>query len=103
MLWSFAKQAQLSLEVIESLGDDVKLVSTGRLAVYETSCLDNGEDVIKRLFVRAAEAGIDMGLSRFTNQDLSNTVSITKGITNILLCHMMIFIFHFLLMHIIFH
>eukprot|EP00578_Thalassiosira_sp_NH16_P000781 CAMPEP_0181141396 /NCGR_PEP_ID=MMETSP1071-20121207/35800_1 /TAXON_ID=35127 /ORGANISM="Thalassiosira sp., Strain NH16" /LENGTH=1329 /DNA_ID=CAMNT_0023228381 /DNA_START=239 /DNA_END=4228 /DNA_ORIENTATION=- len=73
-LWSFAKQAQLSLEVIEMLGDDVKLVSTGRLAVYETSCLDNGEDVIKRLFVRAAEAGIDMGLARFTNQDLSNTV-----------------------------
>jgi len=73
-LWSFAKQAQLSLEVIETLGDSVKLVSTGRLAVYETSNLDNGEDVIKRLFVRAAEAGIDMGLDRFTNQDLSNTV-----------------------------
>ncbi|KAL7552681.1 hypothetical protein ACHAWF_015917 [Thalassiosira exigua] len=73
-LWSFAKQAQLSLEVIESLGDRVKLVSTGRLAVYETSCLDNGEDVIKRLFVRAAEAALAMGLDRFKNQDLSNTV-----------------------------
>jgi len=60
--------------VIDSLGDSVKLVSTGRLAVYETSCLDNGEDVIKRLFVRAAEAGMNMGLDRFTNQDLSNTV-----------------------------
>lgn len=64
----------MSLEVIETLGDSVKLVSTGRLAVYETSCLDNGEDVIKRLFVRAAEAGMDMGLDRFSNQDLSNTV-----------------------------
>lgn len=74
MLWSFAKQAQLSLEVIESLGNSVNLVSTGRLAVYETSCLDNGEDVIKRLFVQAAEAGMKMGLNRFTNQDLSNTV-----------------------------
>lgn len=73
-LWSFAKQAQLSLEVIETLGDSVKLVSTGRLAVYETSCLDNGEDVVKRLFAKAAEAGIRMGLGRFTNQDLSNTV-----------------------------
>mmetsp|Transcript_34360 Transcript_34360/g.72315 ORF Transcript_34360/g.72315 Transcript_34360/m.72315 type:complete len:523 (-) Transcript_34360:211-1779(-) len=73
-LWSFAKQAQLSQEVIDALGDSVKLVSTGRLAVYETSCLDIGEDVIKRLFVRAAEAGMDTGLSRFTNQDLSNTV-----------------------------
>ena len=73
-LWSFAKQAQLSLEVIETLGDSVKLVSTGRLAVYETSCLDNGEDVVKRLFASAAEAGIRMGLNRFTNQDLSNTV-----------------------------
>ena len=57
-LWSFVKQAQLSLEVIEILGDSVKLVSTGRLAVHETSCLGNGEDFIKRLLVRAAEAGI---------------------------------------------
>ncbi len=72
-LWSFAKQASLSLDVIESLGDTVKLVSTGRLAVYETSCLDNGENVIKRLFVEAAEAGMGMGLRRFSNQDLSNT------------------------------
>ena len=73
-LWSYAKQAQLSLEVIDSLGDSVKLVSTGRLAVYETSCLDNGEAVVKRLFVRAAEAGIELGLGRFTSQDLSNTL-----------------------------
>jgi hypothetical protein len=73
-LWSFAKQAQLSLEVIDSLGDSVKLGSTGRLAVYETSCLDIGEKAIKTLFVRAAEGGIELGLDRFTNQDLSNTV-----------------------------
>lgn len=73
-LWSFAKQAQLSLEVIDSLGDSVKLGSTGRLAVYETSCLDIGEKTIKTLFVRAAEGGVELGLDRFTNQDLSNTV-----------------------------
>ena len=73
-LWSFAKQAQLSLEVIETLGDSVKLVSSGRLAVYETSCLDNGEAVVKRLFVKAAEAGLSLGLNRFSNQDLSNIV-----------------------------
>eukprot|EP00986_Skeletonema_menzelii_P013287 scaffold7617_cov240-Skeletonema_menzelii.AAC.2 len=73
-LWSFAKQAQLSLEVIDSLGDSVKLGSTGRLAVYETSCLDIGEKAIKTLFVRAAEGGVEIGLDRFTNQDLSNTV-----------------------------
>ena len=73
-LWSFAKQAQLSLEVIDSLGDSVKLGSTGRLAVYETSCLDIGEKAIKTLFVRAAEGGVELGLDRFTNQDLSNTV-----------------------------
>ena len=73
-LWSFAKQAQLSLEVIGTLGDSVKLVSSGRLAVYETSCLDNGEAVVKRLFVKAAEAGLSLGLNRFSNQDLSNIV-----------------------------
>lgn len=77
-LWSFAKQAQLSLDAIETLGDTIKLVSTGRLAVYETSCLDNGENVLKRLFVEAAEAGIRMGLGRFTNQDLSNTGESTQ-------------------------
>jgi len=73
-LWSFAKQAQLSLEVIGTLGDSVKLVSSGRLAVYETSCLDNGEAVVKRLFVKAAEAGLSLELNRFSNQDLSNIV-----------------------------
>lgn len=36
--------------------------------MYETSCLDIGEDLIKLLFVKAAEAGIDMGLDRFKTQ-----------------------------------
>lgn len=58
-LWSFAKQAQLSQEVIESLGDIAKVGSTGRLAVYETSCLDIGEELIKRLFASAAESGME--------------------------------------------
>ena len=57
-----------------SFGDSVKLVSSGCLAVYETSCLDNGEAVVKRLFVKAAEAGLSLGLNRFSNQDLSNIV-----------------------------
>ena len=74
LLWSYAKQAQLSLEVIEALGDDVNLVTTGRLAVYETSCLDNGEANIKGLFVEAARAAESFGLSQYTNQDLSNAV-----------------------------
>jgi len=76
-LWSFAKQAQLSQDVIEDLGDSVKVGSTGRLAVYETSCLDIGEDLVKRVFARAAESGMDKnlgGLGRFKNQDISNTV-----------------------------
>lgn len=68
-VWSFARQAQLSLDVIDSLGlGNVKVGTTGRLAVYETSCLDVGEDLIKLLFVKAAEAGIEMGLDRFKTQ-----------------------------------
>lgn len=74
MVWAFAKQAQLSQTVIETLGNSVKLASTGRLAVYETSCLDNGEEIIKRLFLCAAEAGMKMGLDQFSNQDLSNSI-----------------------------
>jgi len=68
-VWSFARQAQLSLDVIDTLGlGNVKVGTTGRLAVYETSCLDIGEDLIKLLFLKAAEAGIDMGLDRFKTQ-----------------------------------
>jgi hypothetical protein len=44
---------------------NVRVGTTGRLAVYETSCLDVIEDLIKLLFARAAEAGMRMGLDRF--------------------------------------
>ena len=63
----------MSLEAIDTLGNSVNLSSTGRLAVHETSCLDNGEGLIKRMFVRAADAGIEMGIDRYSSQDISNT------------------------------
>ena len=50
LAWSYAKQAQLAETVSESL-----IGSSGRLAVYETSCLDVGETLINRLFQRLAE------------------------------------------------
>lgn len=68
-LWSFARQGQLALDVIDRFGvANVRVGTTGRLAVYETSCLDVGEDLIKLLFARAAEAGMNMGLDRFRTQ-----------------------------------
>ena len=70
LAWSYAKQAQLAEGGSESL-----LGSTGRLAVYETSSLDIGESLIRRLFSRIAEAALDTpgGLTKFKPQDLSNT------------------------------
>jgi len=73
-VWSFARQAQISNEVVQSFGlDNVNIGTTGRLAMYETSCLDVGEGLIKTLFVKAAQAAMRMGLDRFRSQDLSNT------------------------------
>jgi hypothetical protein len=70
LAWSYAKQAQLADAVSES-----NIGTTGRLAVFETSCLDIGESLINRLFRRIAERGIsnETGLSRYKPQDLSNT------------------------------
>ena len=65
--WAYAKQAQLEADVNESI-----IGSTGRLAIYETSCLDVGEDLIHRLFVEIAETSA-RSLNRFKPQDLSNT------------------------------
>jgi hypothetical protein len=62
-----AKQAQLATAVNEST-----IGSTGRLAVYETSCLDVGENLVRRLFSCIAETGIE-NIHRFKPQDLSNT------------------------------
>lgn len=67
LAWAYAKQAQLAADVSDST-----IGSTGRLAVYETSCLDVGENLVHRLFSRIAETGIE-NLNRFKPQDLSNT------------------------------
>lgn len=48
--------------------DKVNIGTTGRLAMYETSCLDIGENLIKEVFVKAAEASLNMGLDRFKSQ-----------------------------------
>ena len=53
LAWSYAKQAQLAADVNNS-----KIGSTGRLAVYETICLDVGENLSHRLFAGIAEAAI---------------------------------------------
>ena len=45
LAWSYAKQAQLAEGGSESL-----IGTTGRLAVYEASSMDVGEDLIRRLF-----------------------------------------------------
>jgi hypothetical protein len=67
LAWAYAKQAQLVAGVSDST-----IGSTGRLAVYETSCLDVGEDLIQRLFSSIAETSTK-NLDRFKPQDLSNT------------------------------
>ena len=65
LAWSFAKQAQLADAVMESI-----INSSGRLAVYETMCLDVGESLIHRLFTNIATSALhhDGGLSRFKPQ-----------------------------------
>ena len=96
LAWSYAKQAQLSAAV-----NDSTIGTTGRLAIYETICLDVGESLIQRLFTEIANTCISDacksnacrikyslstlsnrfdksyhtidGLSRFKPQDLSNT------------------------------
>lgn len=67
LAWAYARQAQLGGAV-----NDSTIGSTGRLAVYETSCLDIGEKLIQRLFKNVAETSIQ-NLNRFKPQDLSNT------------------------------
>ena len=68
-VWSFARQAQITNDVVRSFGlDKVNIGTTGRLAMYETSCLDIGEDLIKTVFLKAADAAMNMGLDRFRSQ-----------------------------------
>jgi len=61
LAWAYAKQAQLAAGVNEST-----ISSTGRLAVYETSCLDVGENLVRRLFSGIAETSIH-GSSTFNS------------------------------------
>jgi len=73
LAWSFAKQAQLSSSVTG--GARLHVGTSGRQAVYETSCLDFGEKQVNRLFARIAEEAINGkgGMERFSPQDLTNT------------------------------
>ena len=80
LAWSFAKQATISVEIFltpdepESNGNING--NNGRLAVYETSCLDLGETLVTRLFASIAEACLlnKAGLKNFKPQDLSNVI-----------------------------
>ncbi len=79
LAWSFAKQATISVENNETaLGESSRNNSNnnGRLAVYETSCLDLGEGLVTKLFASIAEACINQknGLAVFKPQDISNVV-----------------------------
>jgi len=78
-VWSYARQAQLSNEPSEKnreLGKNGSSSSSGRLAVYETMCLDVGEDLVNRLFATVAGCSLKGSdrLSAFKPQDMSNTV-----------------------------
>jgi len=70
LAWSYAKQAQLIETAPRNISEN-----SGRLAVYEASCRDIGESLIKRLFLSIAETAINRQsyLTKFKPQDLSNT------------------------------
>lgn len=68
-IWAFARQAQITNDVVQRYGlGRVNIGTTGRLAMYETSCLDIGEQLIKEVFVKAADAAINIGLDKFRSQ-----------------------------------
>ena len=58
LAWSFAKQAGCATEMLasEELDNEKSSSSNGRLAVYETSCLDLGEELVTRFFANIAQA-----------------------------------------------
>lgn len=75
--WSFAKQAQLAKEIVESSTTQTPLgTTTGRQATYDASCVDVGGELIDQLFSSIATHSLQYkngeGLSRFSPQDLSN-------------------------------
>lgn len=64
-VWSYARQAQLSnepspMENSSERGQQQSVTSnsSGRLAVYETICLDLGENLVNRLFAAVAESSL---------------------------------------------
>lgn len=78
LAWSFAKQATHYVEIpndTETNGYNVN-GSNGRLAVYETSCLDLGEGLVTKLYASIAEVCMlsKSGLNIFKPQDLSNLI-----------------------------
>jgi hypothetical protein len=74
LVWSYAKQAQLAVETVNRV-EGLSSLSSGRLFVFTTICLDIGESLVKRLFNCCAETD----LAKFDNLavlsaiDLSNT------------------------------
>lgn len=71
---------------MQSFGlDNVNIGTTGRLAMYETSCLDVGEGLIKTLFVKAARAAMRMGLDRFRSQGESSNWSLLVNLSKVYL------------------
>lgn len=78
LAWSYARQAQLADAATSLLKQQgiFTSISNGRLAVYETSCIDVGEGLINLLFKKIAEIAIRNQaelLLTFKPQDLSNT------------------------------
>jgi len=81
LVWSFARQAQLSGEQPltqgnnDTEGNNISPISNGRLAVYKKMCGDVGEDLVHRLFTGVAETIVSNENSYLsTPQDMSNTV-----------------------------
>lgn len=57
LLWSYGKQALLASETVNRV-DGISSVSTGRLFIFSTVCMDVGETLIKRLFNCGAEVDL---------------------------------------------
>ena len=78
LVYAYARQALLAADSNQNTASSSSSSSNngsssnGRLAVYETSCLDVGESLINRLFTCVANTCSD-DLSKFKPQDLSNT------------------------------
>ncbi len=57
LVWSYAKQAQLAVETVNRV-EGLSSLSSGRLFVFTTICLDIGESLVKRLFNCCAETDL---------------------------------------------